>query len=224
MPKFLKGVLYLISAIFAALTAYAAFESPDGAWPLCVMAIAFLISANFDQLAEFSATTSGVRAVMRNAEQKIDELDRVVRLVASAGLALIQRSGRIGGFPDDEKEKFLEETMSLLKSAGISDQEIEDIRRETWDKYVMFDYVLAATGGSLVPSIDDADLKAQWGELRNIRNMPTPDEIEAFLEKAGGLHGLRKDLVEEYRYYCEHKRHRNPEIYRRRNDVKQIPN
>jgi len=212
----LKVALYIAAATLGLLTALAAFMSPAGAWPLCVSALGCLAVANLDRFSELSAGAGGVRVLMRDVERKVAELNRVAALAAKAALALVQRSGRMGGFDDDEKDAFLKEATTLLKDAGHDEPEIAEMLEPNWHKFVRFDYVGGILGQTMVPR--NADLYPEWKRLRNFGYEPSPEEVRALLERAGQFDGLRKQLFEEWCFYRERGYHRDPSIWRRREE------
>lgn len=222
MRERVKVALYAGGIILSALAAIAAFESPTGAWPLCVMAVAAVAFANIDRFSEVSAGLDGVKAVVRDAQNQIEQYRNLAKLTAAASLSLVQRAGRLGGFSDDEKESFLRDSMRILNEANIESSELAELRRRHWDRFVDFDYVTAILGHNTVPNTSDQDLIAEWKSLRDFRNVATPDQVEAFLTKTGSNDGLRKDLLHSYRYYFEHREHGNPEVWRRRSEVKRL--
>ena len=68
-----------------------------------------LITANLDRISEFRASTGGVEAKTREvrarAENTLSELQLLARTVAEVTLSLVKRSGRLGGYSDQEEEK-----------------------------------------------------------------------------------------------------------------------
>ena len=212
----LKGALYTIAFLLTVAIVIAAFISPAGAWPLGAAAITCVVIANLDRIREVSLSPSGVRALLTEAQGTVDQLKRIARLSAAAGLSLVQQAGRMGGYDDKEKEAFLQQTVAILQDTNMSDAEIRQIVDHNWDRYVMFDYVLAITGGHIIPKLEDPSLEEEWRALRNFERIPTTGELETFLRKCDALHGLRQDLLDEYRFYREHRYHRNLEVWQRR--------
>lgn len=212
----LRVALYVAAALLGVLTTFAAFVSPAGAWPLCVSALGCLAVANLDRFSELSAGAGGVRVLIRDVEKKVAELNRVAALAAKAALALVQRSGRMGGFDDDEKAAFLNEATMLLRDAGHSDAEIEEMLEPNWHKFVRFDYVGGILGQSMVPR--DSELTPEWRRLYKFGYEPSPDEVRALLERAGKFDGLRRQLFEEWCFYRERGFHRDPSIWHRREE------
>jgi hypothetical protein len=220
----LKTLLYATAGVLSALMAVAAFVSPPGAWPLGVAAVSCLIVANLDRFTEISATATGVRAVLRDAKSQLDELARnSARLSAASNLALVQRSGRLGGFSDAEQSTALRDSIALLREAGVGEDEIRAIKAQSWDRFVNFDYVHAITGSSQAPAFDDPALREEWKRLRNFENPATPEQLEDFLRRVGALNGLRAELLAGYRHYRDHGEHLRADLWARRREIPPIP-
>jgi hypothetical protein len=211
LPDLINRSLWGASAILFVLTAVAAFAHSSGAWPLCVAGIACMVFANLDRISAISASTSGINIALNKAEVSIAQLTRLIRMSATLQLATVQRSGRWGGFTAPEKEKFLEESVSLLRDAGVSDTEIRDLRYFPWDRFVLFDYVHAITGGSRIPNLhDDKEIREAWESLREIDTLPSGGRLREFLRHYGALTNERDELINDYEYYLEHRSHRRP--------------
>lgn len=146
-PELVTRVLWGASAILFVLMAFAAFGGTNGAWPLCVAGVACMVFANLDRISAISASTSGINIALGRAEVSIAQMTRLLRTSATAQLAIVQRAGRWDGFNVEEKQAFLDESISLLREAGISEGEIRDVRYKYWDRFELFDYVHAILGG-----------------------------------------------------------------------------
>ena len=220
-------LLYVIAVVLMGLMAAAAFYQPSGAWPLSIAAAACVLFANLDRIGEISVTTSGAtmkRAedTARKAEVSVEQVKRLLKLNAEAQLELVQRTGRFGQFSDEKQEHILEETVSMLDDAGVASQEIRSIKERSWDQYVMFDYVVAITGGGRVPENGNPDLTEEWRQLRNNENISTPDQLEKFIEKVGDQDELRRELLDDYKYYYYNRAHKRPQVWAKREQVQPI--
>lgn len=210
-PEDLTRVLWGASAVLFSLMAVAAFFHLGGAWPLCVAGVACMVFANLDRISTISASTSGINIALSRAEVSIAQLTRLIRMSAALQLATVQRSGRWGGFTAAEKEKHLEESMSLLRDAGIPDAEIRDLRYMPWDRFVLFDYVHAILGGSTIPDPYDADTRAEWDAHQKIDNIASARTLRDYLLKYDAMTPDREELLKDLEYYEEHRRHRRPD-------------
>jgi hypothetical protein len=216
-------ILYFAAAVLAFLTSFAAFASPAGAWPLCIGALACVGIANMKRFSEISAGATGVRAVLREAKEEVNQLKHVVALTAASSLSLVQRSGRWGGFSDKEQAAALDQALDLMRHGGMSADEIARVREEHWDRIVRFDYRLAALGGGTIPDNPDKEVRREWDNLRDLDNEASPDNLDAFLKKAGAFKGIHKEFAEDYRHYCLTRTHRAPERWASRDDVPRLP-
>lgn len=205
-------LFYSAAAVLFVLLGVSAFVSPAGAWPLCVGAIACLLLPNLGRISELSGP--GFKLLVQQAKEKVEHMDKLLRMSVRMHLEMVQRMPRWGNYTDAEMEAALEESVTLLREAGVPDSEITEIRSHAWDRWVIFDYGFYALGlGSPVNVTDE--LRAEWERLRTLERHPTPDEMEDFLERVGAFDGLRKELVESWRHYLVHTQHQ-PAWARRR--------
>src|SRR5262245_45732343 len=123
-PEILNCALWIAAAILLTLTAIAAFAHSAGAWPLCVAGLACMLFANLDRISAISASTTGINIALSKAEVSIGQMTRLIRMSATLQLATVQRAGRWDGFSFAEKEKYLEESVALLRDSGLSEPEI----------------------------------------------------------------------------------------------------
>jgi hypothetical protein len=194
------------AAAMFVLVAIAAFISPGGAWPLCVAAIGLLVMINFDRIARISASVTGAEIVMQKVEDKVVELRRVVTAMARMNMASVQRMGRWdSGFTHAESEAIRQEAEDLMRGVGVDEGEIAKIRKEEWDRYIYFDYICWASA-----KLNSATAPQEWARLQNVRTPGTPDEVEALLKQTGELTPERQSRIDQYRYYVQHGRHRDP--------------
>jgi len=208
-PELVARVLWGASAILFVLMAFAAFGGTNGAWPLCVAGVACMVFANLDRISAISASTSGINIALGRAEVSIAQMTRLLRTSATAQLAIVQRSGRWDGFNAEEKQAFLDESISLLREAGISEGEIRDVRYKYWDRFELFDYAYAILGGQ-VPAPHDPDVHAEWEKLRQLDPPPPASALRDFLRKYGALDDDREQLIQDYEYYEANRSHRRP--------------
>jgi hypothetical protein len=215
----LREACYAVAGVLLVLQSIAAFVSPIGAWSLCVAAIACLVTANLDRIGS-SQAPGEAQLLMKQARDSIEHVGQLLRMSVRARLEMIQRSPRREAHSDAEMEAALTESVGLLRAAGVADTEIATIREQAWDRWVRFDYVLYALGGSTSVSNPTIEIAREWSRIRAFGTNPTPDEVDAFLKRVGCFEGLWKDLAEGFRYYAQHRVHQRPDIWARRHDVK----
>ena len=189
-----------------------------------VMGMAFfgfvgcLLAANLDRISEFKASRSGVEAktreVVARAENTLRELQLLARRVAELSLSLVKRSGRFGGYSDEEQDHIKNDLISVLQEIKVSEVEIQGVLFE-WHRFVEFDYAHFILGGSTIPSKNDPTTLAAWKSLRQggISNVPTPEMLERFLADFGFLAPERKEQLADYIHYRVHRVHRRPEAW-----------
>jgi hypothetical protein len=103
--------------------------------------IGFLAYANLDRISEFKASPSGieaktreVRAVIARAESTLSELQLLARNVAEVTLSLVKRSGRMGGYADDEADRIKASVLEVLKKVGVPEDDFPNILSE-WNRF-----------------------------------------------------------------------------------------
>jgi hypothetical protein len=189
-----------------------------------VMAVAFagfvgcLLAANLDRISEFKASKSGVEAktreVVARAENTLRELQLLAMRIAELSLSLVQRTGRWGGYSDEEQDRIKNDLISVLREIKISEADIQGVLIE-WHRVVEFDYAQLILGGSTVPDKNDPKTMAAWKSLGDggISNVPTPEMLERFLDEFGFMSPERREQLADYAYYRIHRVHRRPEAW-----------
>lgn len=194
---------------------------------LAVMTAAFagfvglLIAANLDRIAEFKATKSGIEArtreVIARAENTLSELQVLARHVGELTLSLVMRSGRIGGYDDDEQERIKASVLDVLTKVGVPTHEVPSVLTE-WNRFIEFDYGHFILGAHTVPDNADGKVTAEWKALRlgGILEVPTPEEIRTFLTKHGFMTDELNERLLDYEHFRQHRAHRRPDVWRER--------
>ena len=183
--------------------------------------LGFLVAANLDRLSEFKASTSGIEArtrdVVNRAEGAIAELRILAIHIAEVSLSLAIRTGRWGGFSDDELDKLKSSVDSNLERLGIAEEQRSLVLKD-WHRIVEFDYAHHILGGSHIPEDRNPEMMKEWSELRDggFKSIPTPDVLEEFLKKHSFYSAASADYIEDYRYYFKNHAHRRPHVWRDR--------
>ncbi len=189
-----------------------------------VMTVTFLLAIGFLGAASFSkvkASLSGIeaetRAVIDEARATLKQLVAVAKLAARTNLGLVSRGNRWGGYSFEEKEETRAMTEQALREAGVPPAEIESMFAE-WHMVNRFDYTFYLLNAHQVPEElrNKPDLHNEWSALRagGFARIPSPDQIEAFLRKAGMMTEEHAALLEDYRFYEREHRHRRPQIWK----------
>lgn len=174
-----------------------------------------MVFANLDRISAISASTSGINIALGRAEVSIAQLTRLIRMSATLQLAIVQRTGRWDGFNAEEKETFLNESVSLLREAGISEGEIRDLRFKTWDRFELYDYVIGILSGGHVPQPHDQAVQKEWESFMQLDPLPSAKAMRDFLQKYGALADDREELIKDYEYYEANRTHRRPDHQKR---------
>jgi hypothetical protein len=209
-----------VSAILALAAAIAGpfFGSVYASGVALVGFVGLLITANLDRLAEFKASKSGIEAktreIFKRAEVTIDQLQSLAKTVATLSLSLVQRSGRMGGYSDDEQKQMYNETVDALRRIGVQQGDLDAVLHD-WHRVLEFDYAYFILGAHTVPDGLDTAAVSEWMSLRSggVEKTASPDEVQRFLAKHGFLSESMHDLIDDYRYYRANKSHRRPEVW-----------
>jgi len=182
--------------------------------------VALLFTAHLDQFEEFKASGSGIeaktRAVITKAENAVTELQSLAKIFAETTLSSVKRTGRFGGYDDDEEEKIKKSVLDVLTQIGVPESDHVHVLAD-WHRFTKFDYAMAILGGSTIPQgFDDQTIQSEWKALRDIQHIPSPQQLTEFLEKWGLLDKARSEYIKDYEYYIEHGHHRRPDVWKER--------
>lgn len=201
-------------------------ESYQAMWAAFFAFGALLFFANIDRISEFTLGSSGFKAktkevaeVVEQARGAMSELQLLSKIVASTTLSLVKRSGRMGGYSDEEEEYIKGSVLNVLRQIGISEKELPDVLRD-WYRFEKFDYYYYIMGGSVNVSDQLRGRVSEWTKSHQFgfKNIAKPEELMQFLQEADCYSDEAKELIEDYKYYLEFRKHRRPEVWRRRKD------
>ena len=213
-------------------------------------ALCFLVPS-FARLVKLRATTTGIEAewesvkedvqiVTHTAEKLLKTLRQIAIENSTLSLELVQRSGWVGGFEEDQKQSILGSTIARLNEIGVTEDEREDILDRAWRRYDRYVYASSILGSVNVPQFghprpfdpnDPAqkeaaekfqkEIYAEWKALRDRwpGEPATPDELAKFIEKTGDDVPERQEILDAYRFYFEHMKHKNYAILAKRNKI-----
>jgi hypothetical protein len=183
--------------------------------------MAFLFTANLDRISEFRASGTGVEAktreIIAKAETTLTELQVLAKNIGTVTLSLVKRSGRLGGYADDEQESIRESVLQVLEKVGIPKADMPGVLAE-WHTFTELDYAHAILGGHHAPDPMEPQIMEEWRALRSggILKIPTPSEIRSFLERHGFLTEDSNEYLKDYEHYRQFKVHRRPEVWKAR--------
>lgn len=216
------GILILCAGLVAGFLGHIAVM-----WTGSAGFVAMLVAANLDRISEFKASGMGIEArtreVIARAETTLTELRLLAVQVAELTLSLLKRSGRMGGYTDNEENSFKDSVLGVLKKIGVAESEFPRIQRD-WHRIVEFDYAYFILGGHHIPNNANHEVVKGWEALRNggLERPPTPGEILAFAEKNSFLSPALNEYIQDYEFYRQHKTHRRPDVWRERQNWGQL--
>ena len=177
--------------------------------------------ANVDRIVEVKATATGFEArtrdIIEEAKVSVKEIQTLAKIVAEITLSLVKRTGRMGGYSDEEEDNIKNSIIGILKQLKIRDHDQEKILEE-WHRYTIFDYAHCIIGGIRTPLHLPPEHIKLWKTLHDsgIFHVPSPEEIENFIITVGYCTDEAKELIEDYKYYINNKAHRRPDVWKER--------
>lgn len=217
----MKPSLTIVSLAILAIGLYAGWNELHSVLVIGFLAfVTLLFTAHLDQIAEFKASGSGIeartRAVVTQAKNTVTEMQTLARIFAKTTLSSVKRTGRIGGYEDDEEERIKTSVLSVLKNIGISESEYDNILHD-WYCLTEFDYAMAILGGHTIPQgFDDQAIQVEWKALRDFKHIPTPTQLKEFLAKWDLLDEAHLEYIKDYDYYITNREHRRLKVWRER--------
>ena len=208
--KFLFNALGVGASLLAG---WLAFDDNTMAWVALAMMFILFAFANMDRLASFSAGPGGVEARLRDlvqkSEVKIEELERLAALVGRLSLSVVQRIGRLGGYDDDQKERWLQELRDILERFRVDRNEVE----AEWHEIVAGDYVRYMVGDVVWYGGNARELATR---LRESPKDASPDDLRRLFVEQQMNSTVTEGLVEDFEYYLTNRDHRRTDIWRDR--------
>ncbi len=217
-PQLLAYVL-LVGMVFLA-----GFDLRAAATASGVAGLVLLLFANLDKLKLFRLSAKGIEAETREVKQVVEQarvtLAQVQLLsvvVARVVLLLVQQTGRLGGIPDEDAERIRSEVLATLDKLHLP-RDVQDAIQADWHRLIIGDYCLHILGSPELPRGISPEQTEEWKAIRRRGHTATvpPEEVENWLRSAGKLTPFRVALLEDYRYYLQHRKHRRPEVWKQR--------
>ena len=223
-----KSALYLFAFICLGFMIFFGIRDPDYSKMLIcgISAGTILVFAHLGSIARWKVSISEgleleTREVIAEAKHTIDELRALAEAISSISLSLVKRSGRFGGFSDDEAAIIKQSIDSTLAQLGVEPNRIDEISAE-WFKWQDYDYASFILGGNQTPHHfpDGYDIMGEWGATRPKwpDNITTPEVLETFLRKHSCLSEFRSELLDDYRHFLLNRNHRRPDVWAKRRE------
>lgn len=224
----MKKILTAISIAILGIGLWAGFSQNTGVLTVGFLSfVVLLFTANIDSIAEFKASGTGIEAktreVIQKAEGTMAELQLLAKQVGKVTLSLVKRSGRIGGYADDEADEIKESILGTLSEVGITETEFREVLHD-WNKLTEFDYSHYILGGSTIPEGVSSETLKEWKSLRSggIKEIPSPKDLQAFLSKHNFLTPEIEEWLKDYQYFIENRCHRRPKEWEQRTQISRL--
>jgi hypothetical protein len=212
---------YVVALAFVGICYYVGWVGKDVlVLPSLTVAFVCVALANLDRFKSFKA--GGIEAVLRDAQVAVQESRDLALVTSKMLLALVKRTGRFGTFPTAQQREIQETVGRVLSQFNVSDTEKQEVFKE-WDAFEKLDYVFWILGGNTVPNFqtDSGVGQKEWNDLRDRTgnfDLPTPEELLAFLERYKFLNAERREIVDDYRYFIANRKHRRPAMWEQRDE------
>lgn len=210
----MKAIFNILALLVLAFTIWSGYSDKESVMAIgTVLFFGLLFFANIDKFSKFKAGAKGIEAetreVVQEAKSVTKELRELATILVGNQISHFIRHGRLGSFKAEELIERKDELIQTLKSIGVKESELDGILKE-WHTFTIRDYAHGILGEGQIPTHlgDQAVKDYQSFRKRDLSNLPSPDEIEIFLEKYNLLNEERKEQLCDYRYYLTHKTHR----------------
>lgn len=214
-----SNIMFFLGVGALALALYASWENKISVASVSTIAfLAFMFFSFIDKISSFKAGFTGFEAqtrdVVKKAEGTIEELQLLGKEVIVILLSLMKRTGRMGGFSDNEEENIKNKMTEVLKRLEFSQQEIDGFYRESdIFKIDCFDYVSKILR-LFRTSLDDNEYKKL--PENDLQCPPSPESLSSFLCNVEKNKDTISLWVEDYSYYQENGKHRHPVNWQQR--------
>lgn len=213
----LKGLLILFSIIsFIASIIFGFLKMEEQMKTMTFCFFGFLIFAHLDKFKSFSLSTTGLEAKMKHLDSSIESVQEIAIMLSTTELTSLSRSGMFGGISNSEKGNIKNELLKKLRGINVSEQIIENTVLKHWHDYTQLDYYLKISN-KLYPLLN-RDSKRQQAftifksqfqlQNNNLEEMKPSNEIEEFLLQYEIFDSELNELVADYKFYEQNKKHR----------------
>jgi len=225
----LLRVLGLVFLIAGAIRAFQSEAMVLQGTVLIAAALALFFLSILDRLKTFSISVSQLLSlqaethdVVREARDATSELRSLAKIFGSEVLKLIVGGNRFGG-SGTSREIFdrSEKLVGVLKSLGLTDEDISEIRGGT-DKWTIIDYCGVISG--LAELKRESDTNAVWNTFwspwTTSFDRPPAEMLRKWLTENNWIDDEILEWIEDYRHFIETRNHRRPEAFRNRGDLR----
>jgi len=216
-----KSICSVVSAIAFGIAIYFSFEldvpnsTMTGIWLTFSL---FVFVLGWPGVAD-SISFLGNNIKLREISSSLKEMRQVIEADTRAIFELVQTQMRFGGVSDDQKEVIYHNLTAVLKKAGFSKTEIEDVQ-ERWHYWIGGDYVRDILTNSIYHPHVPNENKEEWSkkrkELCDKTDSVTPHELREAFKAFDGYTDEVRELIDDFEYYRQNKQHRRPEVWAER--------
>ncbi len=225
----MMNIIYNIGSV--ALIGVCVFAGLHGHILLAVLyffaSMAFLFVANINSIIKDKAPEDGLeteaREVIEKAEVTMREMQNLAKLVSRTALSLVKRSGRLGGYPEEEQEALKESFLELLKDLQLSKEDRENVLEE-YNRFIEQDYVFLLLESHIPINWPKEELQKRRDMLNKISSCPSPERIEELLIRNESLSKNHKDILEDFKYFRKFKEYRRPEMIPKYKELRKMMN
>lgn len=215
---FIAGIIYIAGApaLFILVS-----NAKEPAIFLLISGVLLTVLSRFNDVSELGlfGLKAKIEKAISEAYATLEQVKEFAKVVATVSLSNTARSGWLGGIPEDQSRKILQETKNTLQELGCSDEEIKEATQDYHNcQLTEYKSVLLHGGGSQVPESDDKKFIEEWRELTKRResNPVTPYEIRSFFEKYNLMTEEHQKRIDGYEYYFNKQEFLDYEDYKNR--------
>ena len=208
LPPWVFSSLAVTLFEVVALLAYQ--KKTMSAFALTIAASLVGVFGQLDHVSEVSAGLQSLTIKLREADNVLTNLRRLVVLTGQTLLTLEDNAGSIGGNPATRKDKLRADVQELFNRTGVSQAEITTLDHQIRTA-VIYDYFWSLGDAEYkIFANKDAEMKTFRGDLASTWRgdiPPGPDALEAAINKHLPGDDFARRFEKDYRAYYETGKH-----------------
>jgi len=183
--------------------------------------LVLLLSATIDRFESIKGLGMEAKTLVKRAETTLAEMHELAEVFANQVLTLEIRAGRMDGNDDDKLAATKEKVLRMLDRVGVPKDRLPSILRE-WDDTIEFDYahyILRAANRAPERQVTP-DQNRELNRLAEggFDNRQTPTALRTALGAMELITPNIDALLTDYTHFVEHRQHRRPHEWRRREE------
>lgn len=195
---------------------------------MVILAVVQLFDA-FKANIDASKALKTANAAAEQTQAIADQLQNITCTVAKVNLTDLMAANFFGGTTLKTRLDLHDQIITSLKKLNIPENKIKDAD-EMWAKgvgVIYHDAICNALEGRTTPSEINVkaspELRKTSEELRSMLNfsqwqVPSPNDMEVFIEKKGFMNDTVKELIADYRYFLETGNIRRRDVFEKLRD------